>query len=230
MSRIVPLLLLGVACASEPDADPQPDAPTEPAPQPADPDPLPSEPPADPAVSSAPVDEADVRPEAEQAHRARKRMTIDQARAVMEQVSGGVEWADDRDNNLWDTYADTLGVPDYQTRLRDNLDPSIMFQKFLDDAAVQTCDAWVVSEATGARLDRTFFVASEPEDTAPAAVTANLVALRRTLHAQINAPGDAVVDSYALLFETALRRSEDPVAAWTTVCVGLFTHPDFFLY
>ena len=43
-------------------------------------------------------------------------MTIDKARAVMEQVSGGVAWTDDDDDNLWEAYGDTLGVPDYQTR------------------------------------------------------------------------------------------------------------------
>ena len=233
MSRRSLLLLLTVACATEPAPDAPPatgDGADGTAPLPSDPDPLPADPPDDPDVSSSPVEEADLRPEAEQAHRARKRMTIDQARAVMEQVSGGVAWTDDDDDNLWEAYGDTLGVPDYQTRLRDNLDPSIMFQKFLDDAAVQTCDGWVVAEATGARADRSFFIASEPDETTPAAVADNVVALRRTLHGQVNAPDDPVVDSYGLLFEAALRRSGDPVSAWTTVCVGLFTHPDFFLY
>ena len=93
---------------------------------------------------------------------------------------------------------------------------------------MQTCDVGV-AEATSARGSELLH-RLEPDETTPAAVADNLVALRRTLHGQVNTPDDPVVDSYGLLFEAALRRSGDPVSAWTTVCVGLFTHPDFFLY
>ena len=148
------LLSLCVACATEPSTGGAPQGSSGAAPQTTDPEPLPADPPEDPDVSSAAVGEAELHPEAEQAHRTRKRMTIDQTRAVMEQVSGGVAWTDESGANLWDTFSATLGVPDYQTRLRDNLDPSIMFQKFLDDAAVHTCDVWVAEEAAGTRSER----------------------------------------------------------------------------
>jgi hypothetical protein len=154
-------------------------------------------------------------------------MNLDQVRGAMELLSGGISWTVDEEN-FWETYSDTLGVADYQTRLRDNLDPTIMFQKFLDDAAVHTCDEWVSGEAEGDT--RRFFAGAEPDDTDPASVAANLVSLRRLIHGRVSAPGDPIIVNYGAVFETVLRRTDDPTAAWTTVCVGLFTHPDFFTY
>ena len=183
-----------------------------------------------PGVSSDAVADADAHPLAEQSHRHLKRMTVAQTRAVMEQLSGDIPWVDDSGNNLWDVYAETLGVADYQTRLKDNLDPSIMFQKFLDDAAVHTCDAWVVAEAADEASSGRFFTAAGPEATDPTSVAQNLVALRAIVHGETNVATDPIILNYANLFEVALRRTEDPTAAWTTVCVALFTHPDFFLY
>ena len=182
-----------------------------------------------PGVSSSEVGAADAAPEPEGDHRALKRMSVAQTRTAMEQLSGGIEWAEGS-AVLWESYAATLGVADHQTRLRDNLDPSIMYQKFLDDAAVQTCTAWVAGEADGTRTPRGFFVAIEPDATDAASVRANLVRLRQLVHAEQSEDTDPVVDGLEVVFDTVLRRTSDPVAAWTTVCVGLFTHPDFFTY
>lgn len=232
-SLLLSCLVIGTACATEPKTSAPPDDEPAPEPDPApvgDPDPTPSVPPDAPGVSSDTVADADAHPLAEQSHRHLKRMTVAQTRAVMEQLSGNIPWVDDSGDNLWDVYAETLGVADYQTRLKDNLDPSIMFQKFLDDAAVHTCDAWVVSEAADETGAGRFFTAAGPEATDPTSVTQNLVALRAIVHGETSAATDPIIVNYANLFEVALRRTEDPTAAWTTVCVALFTHPDFFLY
>jgi len=182
-----------------------------------------------PEISSTEVGMADAAPEPEGNHRALKRMSVAQTRTAMEQLSGGIEWADGS-AVLWESYAATLGVADHQTRLRDNLDPSIMYQKFLDDAAVQTCTAWVAGEADGTRTPRGFFLATEPDAADATGVRANLVRLRQLVHAEESSDTDPVVDGLQVVFDTVLRRTSDPVAAWTTVCVGLFTHPDFFTY
>lgn len=201
-----------------------------PPPESTDPGTTPSQPPDAPDVSSETVAEVEAQPDAEPSHRSLKRLSVAQTRAAMEQHSGGVRWTDEAGNDLWEAYGATLGVADYQTRLHDNLDPSIMFQKFLDDAAVHTCDAWVANAAAEPVGTGSFFAAAAPDATDPSSVTANLVALRATLHGQTHAPTDPIIGNYATLFEVALRRTDDPVAAWTTVCVGFFTHPDFFLY
>lgn len=232
MRRLLPVLLC-IACSSEPDksvATPE-DASggtTEPSPFDGDPaDPLPSDPLSEPSVSTDPVGDADARPTPEDTHRAIKRMNLEQLSGAMQSISGGIAWSEG-DELYWDTFGETLGVADYQTRLRDNLDASIMFQKFLDDASVHTCDAWVAGEAEGDT--RRFFSAAEPDDTDPTTVAANLVALRLLIHGRQSAPEDPIIVNYGAVFETVLRRTDDPIAAWTTVCVGFFTHPDFYTY
>lgn len=190
-------------------------------------EPTPSSPPAAPEVSSTAIGEGDARPSPEATHRSIKRMSIAQLRRSMEAVSGGVEWSTP-DESYWDIYGDTLGVADHQTRLRDNLDPSIMFQKFLDDAAVHTCREWLEREAEG--WDRRFFTAAEPDEVERDAVRANLVHLRRLMHGRQSTVDDAIITGLENVFDTVLVRTDDPLAAWKTVCVGLFTHPDFYAY
>lgn len=224
------LLALAAACSGSSETETKPSTPGDP---PGSTDEIDTAlPPADrdaPGVSSSQEGEADARPEPEPVHRALKRMSVAQTRSSLEQLSGGIRWTDEQ-TDLWDSYAETLGVADYQTRLRDNLDPSIMYQKFLDDAAVQTCTEWVSGEASGAREPRLFFLVGEPDATDADSVQANLIRLRQVVHGQPSGESDPAVANYQTLFDTVLRRTSDPVAAWTTVCVGLFTHPDFFTY
>ncbi len=232
MKRVLPLLL-AVACTTEPEktSNTPPEPATEPDPvPPVDPgpaDPLPPDPLDDPSVDSESLGDADARPAPEATHRAIKRMSVAQASAALTELSGGIVWANGS-STYWASYAATLGVADYQTILEDNLDPNIMFQKFLDDAANHTCDQWVASDAE--LEDARFFSAAEPDATDPASVTANLLALRILIHGRESAEDDPIIDGYREVFDTVLRRSDDPIAAWTTVCVGFFTHPHFFTY
>ena len=147
----VGLLSLAAACSDPAEPGTKPSTPSDPPNAPGEIDTALPPPDRDaPGVSSAQAGEADAEPEPESIHRALKRMSVAQTRASMEHLSGGITWTDEQ-SNLWESYAETLGVADYQTRLRDNLDPSIMYQKFLEDAAVQTCSEWVSGEASGAR-------------------------------------------------------------------------------
>ena len=70
-----------------------------------------------------------------------KRMTITQISNAMKRVSGGIQWGGNQ--SLWDEYSAILGVPDYQNSQDEDRSPSIMFQKFLDDAATYTCQNWI---------------------------------------------------------------------------------------
>ena len=58
-----------------------------------------------------------------------KRMKISQVKVSMEQVTG-VVWGGGR--SKWDTYADSLGVPNFQQRMTEDRTPSVIFQKFLN--------------------------------------------------------------------------------------------------
>ena len=54
----------------------------------------------------------------------------------------GVEWMDGN-QNLWDEYSATLGVPNYQETVSEDLSANVIFQKFLQDAATYPCQAWI---------------------------------------------------------------------------------------
>ena len=152
-----------------------------------------------------------------------KRMTIPQVRDSMKQISGNIPWGDDDASN-WDAYADTLGVADYQLRVESDRSPSVMFQKFLDDAATDTCLAWVGAE------DGTFFAADDPTSLLRSDVRANIVGLRWQVQGKAKDDSAPIIDDYEQLFFTAYERSGAHERAWQTVCVAMFTHPDFFMY
>ena len=190
------------------------------------------------APADAPTAPSDVPPDARQddlggvdlpedepiAARQLKRMTIAQVRDSMERITGGVAWGDPEESK-WDRYADTLGVADYQLRMEADRTPSVMFQKFLDDAATETCVAWVEGEG-----DHAFFAGEVPEPTDRAALVSQVSALRWAIQGRPRTDRAVVVDDVVTLFTTVHQRTGDSTLAWQTVCVALFTHPDFFLY
>ena len=145
----------------------------------------------------------------------------------MKRVSGGVEWKSGN-QKLWDKYSSTLGVPDYQQSVTEDLSPSIMFQKFLDDAAVHTCKNWIDLEYSGDQ--RLFFSQIEPEEDDPSKIRSNLDALRQRIHGRSSDPNAPIIDSFVELHQLVIQRTSNPKSAWETVCVGFFTHPDFFIY
>ena len=99
-----------------------------------------------------------------------------------------------------------------------------MFQKFLDDAATYTCLAWVTA------ADTTFFTADDPASTSRDDVRSNIVGLRWQVQGKAKDDTAPIIDDYEQLFFTAHERSESHEVAWQTVCVAMFTHPDFFMY
>lgn len=155
--------------------------------------------------------------------RQKRRMTITQVRDSMTRISGGVAWGDGRTSD-WDTYAATLGVADYQTRTSSDRTPSVLFQKFLDDAASQTCAGWIADPET------TFFEIPDPTSTARDDVETNVLGLRWQIQGRPRTEDLAVTDDYVDLFATVYRRTDDTTEAWHTVCVAMFTHPAFFMY
>ena len=152
-----------------------------------------------------------------------KRMTVAQVRDSMLRISGGVPWGDVDDSD-WDTYSDTLGVADFQLRVEHDRSPSVMFQKFLDDAASATCSGWLDAAASH------FHTIEDPESTAREDVRTNILGLRWKIQGKSKATEDVVVDDYEQLFFTVHMRTGSTESAWQTVCVAMFTHPDFFMY
>ena len=140
----------------------------------------------------------------------------------MEQISGGVRWGGGSESD-WDAYAATLGVADFQTRTTSDLTPSVLFQKFLDDAAVETCRGWM-SAVDGGFGDLVDMTATDR-----VSVARDVSRLRRHIQGRPADEEVPIIDDYVELFGSVYRRTESQQTSWETVCVAMFTHPDFFM-
>jgi hypothetical protein len=165
-----------------------------------------------------------------------RRMNIDQVKASMEAVTGGIGWTEQIDGeevDLFERLAGSLGKPDYLASTVEDLDPGLLFQKFLDDAAKSVCTRLIEAEATRSDADRVFLVHAELDDTlatAPDAVRDNLAAAVLRFHGRHVDPGAPQLEPWLDLFDQATSITGDPADGWRLVCVGLFTHPDFYSY
>jgi hypothetical protein len=91
-------------------------------------------------VDQAGEGRADLRPEAtsDPNGRPRRRLNVDQLANAVLQVSDGIGWYERQGNtdvDLFAQLASTLGKPDYIQNTEEDLEPTILFQKFLGDAA-----------------------------------------------------------------------------------------------
>ena len=176
-----------------------------------------------PEVSESEIGEGSVEPVETVSARRLKRMSVAQARDSMVQISGGVYWGAE-DESYWDEYSETLGVADYQLRVENDRSPSVMFQKFLDDAATATCLGWIEAP------DTTFFSIEDRESLAREDIVTNILGLRWQIQGKPKDTTSLIIDDYEALFVKSHQRTESTEAAWQTVCVAMFTHPDFFMY
>ena len=169
--------------------------------------------------------------------RARRRLDLDQLDRSFRVVTGGLGWtrgSGDREVNRLDELAATLGEPDFIERVDEDLSPSPMFSKFLDDAARSVCDRWLREERTRSTEARTFFTAIEPDASptdAPDAARENVRRLLLRAHGRWSDDAtDPALARWTRLLDAADERGLDASAGWRAVCVGLFIHPDFYLY
>lgn len=171
-------------------------------------------------------------PEAGSGPRDRRRMDVDQLDDSIRAVTNGIGW-DVSGVNQFEKLAATLGKPDYLANTYEDLTPSLLFQKFLEDAAVSVCDQLLARERVGGP-ENVFLVHAGPTDTALAdrpAIAANLSYLLLRFHGRDWDVSDPRLEPWLFLFEGAeLAGGGDPIVAWRTVCVALLTHPDFSSY
>jgi hypothetical protein len=182
-------------------------------------------------VSLSPLGDVALLPTIEPPTRARQRLNIDQLSASFERMTGGLNWVDG-DNILWKTMSATLGKPDFAEMTQEDLLPSALFHKFLDDAARQVCAALVTAEVSGEAADQHLFVAVSPQDPMPgtAAVDTNLRHLLLAFHGKRYEASAPELIHWRWLLDSVHATSADPTAGWNAVCVALFTHPDFYSY
>jgi hypothetical protein len=190
-------------------------------------------------VDLSPTADSDLLPEmpaADEGIRARRRMDIAQLDASMNVVSGGIGWTeidgDGQETNLFETLGATLGVPDYVTRTREDLSASVVFEKFLGDASRSICSAMVGREMGGPteRVLMKHVSDSDDWESNPVAIEANMRYLLLRFHGVKLGPGDPGLQSWIWLFRSSTHDGSAPPIAWHTLCVALFTHPDFYSY
>ncbi len=199
-------------------------APAEPAPEPSV-----SEPAVEfeqPDIDSTVEGEADLHPITERDFR---RMDIDQLDKSIQQVTGR-GWVDWLGRSYFENLSATLGKPDYIERTSEDLSPTLLFSKFLGDAAASVCYDLIRAEMGGLEESPIFLVHVEPQDTDPVKVEENLSHLLLRYHGYRYAPGSPELEPWVQLFNDATAASGEPVIAWATVCVTLLRHPDFFGY
>jgi len=169
-------------------------------------------------------------------HRPRRRMDLDQLDASVRRVTGGLGWTYTRsgtERSHFTDLASTLGKPDWVQITDEDLEPSALFQKFLDDMARDVCTRLATADAARPAGERRLLVHVEPTDTAataPAAVDETLSALLLAYHGRAVATSSSELDPWRELFTTASTVEASPVLGWRAVCVGLIVHPDFYSY
>ena len=169
--------------------------------------------------------------------RGRRRMNIDQLETAIKQVASGLTWTEVASNgtetDLFVSLSLTLGKPDFIQATQEDLSASLLFEKFLSDAANNVCRKLADKEVSLPIDQRVLMMTVEPEQTiydAPDAVEENMRLLLRHYHARNYDAGSVELDPWLWLFESASHVANSPAQGWRAVCVGLMTHPDFFSY
>ncbi len=165
------------------------------------------------------------------------RMTIEQLARSIPVITGGIEWIENFGQgpvNLLEVLAPTLGAPDYLRVTEENLEPTLLIAKFMQDASHRICVRWVVEDAAANTDERTLVSHDDWSSTDEALVKANLRRLQLRFYARLVPEDDevAIRDLYDL-FQTASLTAPDERAArdgWLAVCIAMMTDPEFILY
>jgi hypothetical protein len=174
--------------------------------------------------------------------RARQRMNVDQLKAAIAGSLGGYVWMEGQEDRL-EALAPTLGRPDYVESTREDLTPSLVFVKFLEDLANDACVTIVgIEYQTTSADERTLVTLMHPNDDPylfPDEVTATIQDLVRRFHGRNLADGSAELERWRKLLLDAhdwtfaeLSSPDMPIhfLGWRDVCIVLITHPDFYTY
>lgn len=158
--------------------------------------------------------------------RARRRMNIDQLDAAFRRTSGGIGWTEMRgavEVNLFEDLAATLGKPDYIQITTESLEPSALFQKFLDDAARKVCAAIVARD----RQTPADAVLIPADDRDPDVHLRDLLLRWHGRDLSLDSPD---LMHWRWLYDSVSFVTGDADTAWHAVCGALYTHPDFYSY
>ena len=168
--------------------------------------------------------------------RPRRRMNLDQLNVALRQASGGFGWTRQQGNvevDLFESLAATLGKPDYLQITIEDLEPSALFQKFLDDAARSVCARMLEHDLETARPEARVLlrhVRPTAEQDDPEAIDLNIRWLLSRIHTRRVPADSAALVGWRWQFEGLRFSGATSDQAWNAMCVALFTHPDFYTY
>jgi hypothetical protein len=150
-----------------------------------------------------------------------------------------ITWRLANGTNGFASVSQALGEPDYLSTTDRAYEPSLLYAKFVDDAARSGCDQALDADATRAtKGDRVLLRHVEITDTIEtnaAGFDANIRYLKLRIHG-VKLAADADTKPLSGLFTTAMKASVDPDpqvkgrAGWRAVCVALITAPEFQFY
>ncbi|MGK0361234.1 MAG: hypothetical protein ACI9U2_003552 [Bradymonadia bacterium] len=165
------------------------------------------------------------------------RMTIAQLARSIPVVTEGIRWTEDLGNgpaDMLQVLAPTLGAPDYLRITEENLEPTLIIAKFVQDAAFRICGRWAERDRGLDVADRSLVQHADWESLDEAEVKANLRALHLRFYAQAIAADDDVpiADLFSLFTDASstARAGEAARDGWTAICIAMMTDPEFILY
>ncbi|MCA2981297.1 MAG: hypothetical protein INH37_23745 [Myxococcaceae bacterium] len=170
-----------------------------------------------------------------------RRLSTRQLAKSMETVLGGSVWTVGSANGF-DARSRTLGEPDYIAVVDENLEPSALFLKFMDDAAKDGCTRALTADQARAANQRVLYKTVGLTDTVTsnrAAVDQNLGYLKLRFHGiKVVAGDETTLGPLRTLFDDAVKGAAGtatPTAAhvregWRAVCVALLMAPEYHLY
>lgn len=172
------------------------------------------------------------------------RLSVNQLRLSFPLVAGQTPEGEDISWSQLERYAAALGEPDYADVTIENLDPSPLYAKFMDDAARDVCNRILDNDPTLATAqERTLYRFVDFGDTIatnPTGVDQNLRYLKLRFHG-IRVPDDQTqgIASLRTLFTRAVEASQGSAETptenhvkegWRLVCVALLSAPEFHIY
>lgn len=180
----------------------------------------------------------DLNPTPEASARLLRRMSVPQLRDAISNATGGLVWRDERGQDVLGLLEATLGVPNYIDTTNEDLDASLVFQKFLGDGARQICDELVEVDLQSAPDQRVLMKYADPElvweqadAQGQASMDQNLRYLKLRFTGQfVAADQEEGIARERWLLRSVTHATGSPARGWRAVCVGLMTSPEFYLY
>jgi hypothetical protein len=162
-----------------------------------------------------------------------KRLSIDQLNASIEAATG-MKWTETvngiRNTDVLDYLAPTLGRPDYAYITQDNLEPNVMFAKFMGDGARKVCsDVAAKDKSTTAEKKVLVKNIQALDATNTQAIVDNVVYLRTRFFSDASTQY-AVSAPFVKVFHDTIAAQGSAEDGWLAVCVAMLTDPQFLTY